>query len=100
MLHGLDLFKAGLHIVAANSRAKAQPLRDGREHRIISNFDNRGFLYETNVCASPSVIESLQYWLKNGARFHEFTAVISGTLSCVCGLEREKGVAGGWIGNI
>ncbi|MES2607572.1 MAG: bifunctional aspartate kinase/homoserine dehydrogenase I [Pseudomonadota bacterium] len=85
----LDIFKAGLHVVTANKKANSSAMNYYAQLRAVADKHKRRFLYETNVGAGLPVIDTLKGLLKSGDKLVEFSGIMSGSMSLICGLLDE-----------
>jgi len=84
-----DIFRAGLHVVTANKKANSNAMTYHAQIRAIADTYKRRFLYETNVGAGLPVIDTLKGLLKSGDKLIDFSGVMSGSMSLICGLLDE-----------
>ncbi|MES2252386.1 MAG: bifunctional aspartate kinase/homoserine dehydrogenase I [Pseudomonadota bacterium] len=85
----LDIFKAGLHVVTANKKANSSVMAYHAQLRTVADTYKRRFLYETNVGAGLPVIDTLKGLLKSGDKLVDFSGIMSGSMSLICGLLDE-----------
>ncbi|GAA4880708.1 bifunctional aspartate kinase/homoserine dehydrogenase I [Ferrimonas pelagia] len=86
-----DALKAGWHIATPNKKANTDSMAVYRELRELAQENKRQFLYEANVGAGLPVIDNLQGLLRAGDELHQFSGILSGSLSYIFG-ELEEGV--------
>ena len=85
----LDVFKAGLHVVTANKKANSDTMDYYAQLRSLADKHKRRFLYETNVGAGLPVIDTLKGLFKSGDKLIDFSGIMSGSMSLICGLLDE-----------
>jgi bifunctional aspartokinase / homoserine dehydrogenase 1 len=74
---------AGCHVVTANKRANAGPLREYAEIRAAQARGGTHFFYEANVGAGLPIISTVRDLVRTGDVFLQVEGVLSGTLSYV-----------------
>ncbi|RLV59001.1 bifunctional aspartate kinase/homoserine dehydrogenase I [Parashewanella curva] len=85
----VDFLEAGFHVVTANKKANTDSQAYYRQLRLSAAKNRRKFLYDTNVGAGLPVIENLQNLLFAGDDLNQFSGILSGSLSYICGMLDE-----------
>lgn len=73
-------FAAGLHVVGANKKPLALPMRERDGLLQAAHRWSRAYLYETTCGASLPVIETLKNLVRTGDVVHRIEGALSGTL--------------------
>lgn len=80
-----EIFHSGLHIVTANKKANSDDFEYYSKLRKTQDKFKRLFLYETNVGAGLPVIDTFKGLMKSGDVLHDFSGILSGSLSYIFG---------------
>ncbi|WP_028115840.1 bifunctional aspartate kinase/homoserine dehydrogenase I [Ferrimonas senticii] len=87
--HYLAALESGWHIATPNKKANTDSMALYRQLRQVARQQKRQFLYEANVGAGLPVIDNLQGLLRAGDQLHQFSGIMSGSLSYIFGLLEE-----------
>lgn len=80
-----DLLINGAHVVTPNKKANTGSMDYYHKLRSEAAKNQRKFSYDTNVGAGLPVIENLQNLINAGDELHDFSGILSGSLSFIFG---------------
>jgi aspartokinase/homoserine dehydrogenase 1 len=83
--HYSQWLSEGIHIISPNIHANSGALAYYRTLQDLTRSTRRHFLFESSVCASLPVIETLADLIQTGDDIIQFSGIISGSLSYIFG---------------
>jgi len=88
-LHYADWLSSGIHVISPGTFANSGPLAYYRQLQSLTRSNQRHFLYESSVCGSLPVIETLADLLQTGDEVVRLEGILSGSISHLIGRLNE-----------